>query len=74
MPAVMLPHWSLPPICSSQPCSVVQVHEVVGLQEHVAELGVAQAGVVALQPLLTESLASITLTGKCLPTSRRNSR
>jgi hypothetical protein len=32
-----LPHWSLPPVCR------VQVQEVVGLQQHVAELGEADA-------------------------------
>jgi hypothetical protein len=37
-PAVMFPHWSEPPACSVQP-------EVVGLQDLVAELRVADPGV-----------------------------
>ena len=44
MPAVMLPHWSEPPTCSSQPWSLVQHAVVVGLQQHVAELGEGDAG------------------------------
>ncbi len=39
----MLPHWSEPPICSPQPCRSMQLHVVVGLQQHVAELGVGDA-------------------------------
>ena len=44
MPAVMLPHWSLPPICSSQLCSRHSTIKIKRLQQHVAELGVADAG------------------------------
>ena len=39
IPAVMLPHWSEPPICKLDAVLVVKMSEVVGLQEHVAELG-----------------------------------
>ena len=38
MPAVMLPHWSEPPTCSSTGHVLVQPCVVVGLQQHVAEL------------------------------------
>ncbi len=52
-PAVMLPHWSAPPICSSTPIVPVQVGEVVRLQQHVAEFGERQA---ALEPDLDRVL------------------
>ena len=42
-PERMLPHWSEPPIWSSQPLGLVQVVVVVGLQQHVAELRVGDA-------------------------------
>ena len=43
IPAVMLPHWSLPPTCNWQPKLLVQMNKVVRLQQHIAELGVADA-------------------------------
>ena len=54
----MLPHWSEPPICSSQPFELEQLHVVVGLQQHVAELGVGEAGAeAAAHRLLRQHLA-----------------
>ena len=50
---------------------LVQLEEVVRLQQLVAELGEADAA--SSSRALTTSRASIRLTGKCLPTSRRNS-
>ena len=49
------------------------MEEVVRLQQHVAEFGVADAVLAVLQALSTESFAIIMLTEKCLPTSRRTS-
>ena len=43
VPAVRLPHWSLPPVCSVQPYSPEQLQVVHALQDLVAELGVADA-------------------------------
>ena len=50
MPAVMLPHWSEPPTCSDAAVVGVEPPVVVGLQEHVAELGVGDARL-ALEPV-----------------------
>ena len=51
---------------------LAEVPEVVGLQQHVAELGVGDP-VLALHAVRTESLATIWFTVMCLPTSRRKS-
>ena len=54
-PAVMLPHWSLPPHLEKAAVAVEQGHVVVGLQQHVAELGVRDpTGQPALDRLLGE--------------------
>ena len=42
-PPVRLPHWSEPPNCRVHAVVAVEVEEVHRLQEHVAELGVADA-------------------------------
>ena len=51
MPATMLPHWSEPADLHASRRAFVQVQEVVRLQQHVAELGVADALLAALQAL-----------------------
>ena len=43
MPAVMLPHWSDPATWSSQPSVSLRTQIVVGLQQHVGELGEGDA-------------------------------
>ena len=63
---VMLPHWSLPPICRSQPWSIVQAQEVVGLEEHVAELGVADALIRSFEAGLDRLLAHHLVDGEVL--------
>ncbi len=51
MPLTMLPHWSEPPICSVHALALVELHEVVGLEDHVVELEERQL-LVALEPEL----------------------
>ena len=51
----------------------VQAQEVVGLQEHVGELGEGEPTSSRSSRLLTMSLAIIWFTVKCLPTSRKKS-
>ena len=46
----MLPHWSLAPELQSAALIVVQAQEVVGLEQHVAELGVGDPLLGTLQP------------------------
>jgi hypothetical protein len=57
-----------------QPAAValVQLHEVVGLQDHVVEFEEGQR-LLAVEPQLHLSKDSMRLTEKCRPTSRRNS-
>ncbi len=47
---VMLPHWSLPPTWSRQPYVVEEMEVVVGLEQHVAELGERDPLIWTLQP------------------------
>ena len=51
MPLTMLPHWSEPPICSTQPWRLLQLDEVVGLQDHVVEFEERQF-LLAVEPQL----------------------
>ena len=50
MPATMLPYWSEPDDLQRAAQAALQVQEVVRLQQHVAELGVADALLAVLQP------------------------
>ena len=64
-PAVMLPHWSLPPICSVQRSRSCSTRIVVGLQQLVAELGETDA-VVALEAALHRFLRHHVVDGEVL--------
>ena len=66
MPAVMLPHWSLPPICSSQLWSRHSTIEIERLEQHVAELGVADARLAVFHPGADAFLGDHLVDGKML--------
>ena len=65
MPAVMLPHWSLPPICTRASVAIEQLQEVVRLQQQVAELG-ERNPLFALEPAVDRLLLEHVVHGEVL--------